>query len=200
MLFFALALASVSPNPPVVDDGAPAGGVDDVVRTYAWPGTSVGPRFTDGGTALGSLGISYRLNDWIEPEAFVGMGLHGFDDIQVIDRFSFGSRFVLPVDGLRPFLWLALHHEHQAQWGAVLKNPVGASLGISAVGVAHYTGAEAGVGVAVPVPIDGNPFQALVRVNVVYLPAFGGEVAGGAQMKDQLALLVDIAGGVPLRF
>ena len=79
--------------------------------------------------------------------------------------------------------------------------PYGAErLRISAEGVAHYTGAEAGVGTTLAVPVDGNVWKALVRVNVVYLPAMGGHVAGGVEMKDQVALLVDVAGGMPLRF
>ena len=189
-----LSFAAAAQAPPTasVDAGVP--------RTYAWPGTAFGPRFTDGGVGLGEIGVSYRLADWIEPEAVIGTGVHGVDDVQVVDRFSFGSRFVFPVDELRPFVWLALHHEHQAQWSAVMANPVGSTLGISEKGVAHYTGGEVGIGVAVPVPVDGNVFQALVRVNVVYLPAMGGHVAGGVSMHDQLALLVDVAAGVPLRF
>ncbi|HEY4222603.1 MAG TPA: hypothetical protein VGO62_14710, partial [Myxococcota bacterium] len=147
-LALVLAAQTAAPGPPasVVDGGLSS-------RTYAWPGTGFGPRFTDGGTGLGELSVSYRLADWLEPEALVGIGVHGVTDLQVIDRFSFGVRFVLPVDELRPFLWLALHHEHQAEWSAVMTNPVGSTLGISTSGVAHYTGGEAGLGVALPIPV-----------------------------------------------
>jgi hypothetical protein len=193
---FLLAFASQTTSAPV--------DVVETPKTYAWPGTGFGPRFTDGGTGLGEIGISYRLNDWIEPEAVVGMGLHGVSDVQVIDRFSFGARFVLPVDELRPFLWTALHHEHQAQWSAVLSNPVGSTLGISATGVAHYTGAEVGLGASLPFTVEKNVYQAMVRVNLVYLPSFGGMVAGAGGMSmpmhDQYALMVDVAAGLPLRF
>lgn len=176
---------------------------DKSPRTYAWPGVSVGPRFGEGGVGLGTISVSYRLVDWLEPEFLIGGGPHASlpdaKDLQVVDRFSIGARFVAPLDELRPFLWLALHHEHQAQWDAVLANPVGTIFGVSNDGVAHYTGIEGGIGTALRFPVDGNPMQAMVRVNVAYLPALGGH-AGHEEMKDQLALLVDIAGGLPLSF
>jgi len=194
-LFLALTLAAQTAPALVGPDAA-----DAVPRTYAWPGTSVGPRFTDGGVGMVEIGLSYRLVDWLEPEAVVGIGAHAVlpdgARLQVIDRFSFGTRVVAPLDGMRPFLWLALHHEHQGEWAAVLANPIGSTLGISTDGVAHYTGVEAGLGTALQFDVDDNPLQAMVRVNVVYLPALGGHV-GHAAMTDQLALLVDVAGGCP---
>lgn len=172
-------------------------------RTYAWPGASLGPRLGHGGIGMGEIGVSYRLVDWLEPEAVIGIGAHAMlpdgARMQVIDRFSFGVRVVAPIETLRPFLWLALHHEHQAEWAAVLDNPVGTTLGISTEGVAHYTGVEGGLGTALTFHLDDNPFQAMVRVNVVYLPSLGGHV-GPAALSDQLALIVDVAAGLPLRF
>ena len=164
----------------------------------------MGPRFTDGGVGLVGFGVSYRLAEFIEPEAFVGFGLHGLDHPEVVDRFSFGVRVVAPIDdGVRPFLWLALHHEHQAAFDAIAKNPIATTLGVSAEGVAHYTGGEAGAGIALAVPVDDNVFQVQLRTNLVYLPSLGGHVAGSDgdhAMHDQLALLVDVAVGLPLSF
>lgn len=193
LLSLAVAAQTLAATPPATEE----------VRTYAWPGSSLGPRFLDGGVGMVELGISHRLTDWLEPEAVVGIGAHALlpdgARLQVIDRFSFGARIVAPLEQLRPFLWLALHHEHQAEWASVLDNPLGTSLGISHAGVAHYTGVEVGLGSALSLPIDDNPLQAMVRVNVVYLPALGGHV-GTVAMADQLALLVDVAAGLPLRF
>lgn len=196
MIFsLALALALDSPVP-----------VEEPPRLWAWPTVSAGPRFTDGGTALVGLGFSYRFADYLEPEAFIGFGLHGIDNPEVIDRFSFGLRIVAPIDDdVRPFLWLALHHEHQAAFDAVAKNPIAATLGVSAEGVAHYTGAEAGGGIALAVPVDDNVFQVQVRTNLVWLPSLGGHVAAtdgehDHAMHDQLALLVDLSVGLPLQF
>src|SRR5688572_24585796 len=68
--------------PPPVDESAvfddlaavtPA----DVPRMYAWPGPAVGPRFTQGGGGLAQIGVSYRLVEWLEPEAVIGIGAHG---------------------------------------------------------------------------------------------------------------------------
>lgn len=199
---FLLSLALAAPPLATTTSPATAEATEDV-RAFAWPGSSLGPRFTDGGVAMVQLGVSYRLVEWLEPEAVIGIGGHAVlphnAHAQVIDRFSFGTRIVAPIDELRPFLWLALHHEHQAEWAAVLANPVGTTLGISAEGVAHYTGMEAGIGTALAFDIDDNPYQAMVRVNVVYLPALGGHV-GSTPMNDQLALIVDVAAGLPLRF
>ena len=210
MLILALALA-LSPPVAHVDDVLVDGALA-VPRMYAWPGTSVGPRFTQGGVGLVDIGVSYRLVDWLEPEAVIGFGGHAvlptgttpLDRVQLVDRFSFGTRIVAPLEGMRPFLWLALHHEHQAEWDAVMKNPVGSTLGVSSEGVSHYTGAEAGVGTAVQFLVDDNPLQAMLRVNVVYLPGLGGNVLHSdgthAALGDQLALLVDLTAGLPLRF
>jgi hypothetical protein len=181
-----------------------------VPRAWAWPGTSFGPRFTEGGVGLASLGFSYRLHENLEPEAFLGLGAHASlvpalagGGFEIIDRFSFGTRLVFPVgddvEEARPFLWLAIHHEHQAPWAAVLENPIGTTLGVSARGVAHYTGAEAGMGIALPFRVDRTLVQAMLRINVVYLPGWGGRV-GDALLRDQVAVLADLAAGLPLTF
>jgi hypothetical protein len=218
MFTFALALALAPPlAAPVVDEPAlfddlSAVTADDVPRMYAWPGTAIGPRFTQGGVGLGQIGVSYRLVEWLEPEAVIGIGAHAvlptastpIDRVQIVDRFSFGTRIIAPMEGMRPFLWVALHHEHQAEWDAMMKNPIGSTLGVSSEGVSHYTGAEAGVGTALQFRVDDNPLQAMFRVNVVYLPALGGHVlhtdGTHAALGDQLALLVDLTAGLPLRF
>lgn len=216
MLTLALALALAPPlpvEPRPVDEGTvldelTAVTPDDVPRTYAWPGTAVGPRFTQGGVGLAQIGVSYRLVEWLEPEAVIGIGMHSvlptLESTQVVDRFSFGARIIAPMEGMRPFLWLALHHEHQAEWDAMMKNPVGSMFGVSSEGVSHYTGMEAGLGTALQFRVDDNPLQAMMRVNVVYLPALGGSVlrtdGTHAALGDQLALLVDLTAGLPLRF
>ena len=115
MFTFALALALSPPQPieprpvdePALFDDLSAVSADDVPRLYAWPGTSVGPRFTQGGVGLVQIGVSYRLVEWLEPEAVIGIGAHAvlptgstpIEHVQVVDRFSFGARIVAPMDG-----------------------------------------------------------------------------------------------------
>src|SRR5690349_17160086 len=113
---FTLAFVVVSQSSSVSSSGAaPAVDVvDDAPRTYLWPGASIGPRFGQGGVGLVEASISYRFTDWLEPEFLAAIGPHASlpdaKDFQIVDRFSFGTRIVAPLEELRPFLWLAVHH------------------------------------------------------------------------------------------
>ena len=99
------------------------------------------------------------------------------------------------IDIARPFLWIALHHEHQTSLAALKREPVAAIFGLSHVGVVHLTGAEAAMGMSIPIAWDNAHFELFTRAGVVALPSFG---AHGA--RDQVALFMDIGTGLPLSF
>lgn len=87
-------------------------------------------------------------------------------------RSSIASASALvPFEHVRPFLWLALHHEHQAQRSAILRDPIATTLGLSTDGVAHKTGADAALRTDLRVPIDDTPVIASLRIGAIALPS-----------------------------
>jgi hypothetical protein len=194
-MLFALLLASTTPQ--TVD-------VQSEKILVLSTGSAIGHRLTDGALGLGQLSLSFALHPNIEPEVVVGLGGHAAlpDKLefavqrpQMIQRFSFGTRFIAPVDEGKPFLWLALHHGHEVEWANLVKDPVGTTLSTTDSGVAHLTGGEAGLGVALPVNIETTKVELMMRVSTVVLPAF----ASGDGL-DRVFLLADLSLGAPISF
>jgi hypothetical protein len=165
-------------------------------------GAAVGHRLQDGGLGIGQLSLSFALHEHIEPEVVVGLGGHAalskeprlaLDRVQMVQRFSFGTRIIAPVDGAKPFLWLALHHGHEVPWAELAKNPVGTTLSTTDAGVAHLTGAEAGLGFALPFSIDRQRLELMLRTSAVVLPSF----TSGDGL-NRLFLLADLSLGAPV--
>jgi hypothetical protein len=203
LLPFALVAQVTAPVDAVVPAVEP---VDEpaVARAVLWPGVSLHTRLDDGGAGAGQIALSYRLVDWFAPELLASVG--GYTSLaplekgaapsfQLVDRFSIGARFIYPIDGIEPFVWTALHHEHQTELSALQREPIAATFGLSHAGVEHKTGGEVAVGVAIPVVIDRTTTFAMTRVGAVALPSYGA-----AGVKDEFALFVDVAAGLPLLF
>lgn len=191
---------------------------DDGIVLRAWPGTGTGLKVSQGGLLLPQLSFSAALLEVVEAEVVVGQGacvaptlsLDG-RGVEMINRFSFGLRWFLPIDGVtsrdvgepvRPFLWTAVHHGHKVQATDVVKNPIGALLTSTDAGVAHLTGLEGGAGLLLALPIDDAVFPLLLRVSASWLPSFVAvshdHPAGSAAPGDDVLLLVDVAIGLPL--
>lgn len=174
----------------------------DEARLYAWSSASGGYR--PEGPALGGqaqLAASYKLWCFLEPEVIVGTGAY-IGTNEYLQRFSFGTRLLLPNLGVTPFVWLALSHVHEAPLVGLIEEPIGTVLSMSDVGVRHRTGGEAGLGVLVPFEIDDDDaivprVELMVRGTAIYLPGFG--VAGGDHTTpSHLYLLGEIGIGVPV--
>lgn len=178
---------------------------DEVPRAVLWPTVSASTRFDEGATGAAQLALSYRVADWLAPELLASFGGYAAPPtsagvvprVELVDRFSIGTRLIAPfaeLDGIEPFVWVALHHEHQTQLAAIERQPIAATFGLSSAGVVHKTGAEVAVGVALPIDVDRTRTFASGRVGVAALPSFGA-----AGQHDELALFVDVGAGLPLR-
>ena len=180
---------------------------------WAWPGTGVGAKTLGqtGAVFMPQISFSAPLFAAVEPEVTVGLGVNSggltAETVEMINRFSFGLRWFVPVDNVtafdvdepvRPFLWTAIHHGHKVPVAHVLANPVGATLTSTDAGVGHLTGLEGGVGVLLGLPIDGQSFPVLLRVSGSWLPSFAS-VHDKAHGGDDVFVLVDLAVGLPLR-
>lgn len=181
----------------------------------AWPGIGVGAKTSGSHTgALGMTQLSFSLPllDAVEPEVAVGFGVMAGDvtdrGAEVVNRFSFGLRWFVPVDGggafdvdspVRPFLWTALHHGHKVSVHDTIRSPIGALLTSTDAGVGHLTGAEGGLGVLLALPIDGVSYPLLLRAGASWLPSFVSHHPDGSSLDDVL-VVVDVAVGLPILF
>lgn len=199
--------------------GVHVDGADDDVGSggafRVWPGVGVGAKAlgsSTGALSLQQLSFSLPLLAVLEPEITAAFGVNGggFDQTttEVVNRFSFGLRWFLPIEGLRstdvdsaarPFVWTALHHGHKVALGDALANPIGATLTSTDAGVGHLTGLEAGAGVLFGLPVDGATYPVLVRAGASWLPTFASHHPDGSTVDDVL-VIVDLAVGLPVIF
>jgi hypothetical protein len=201
MLLVAVLLAAQSVSPSTVSSDDVTDAEPELPRTWLWPGAAMASRLGSGGQAAVQLALSFRLTPFVEPEALMSFGgyldpaqmAHFPTGFEIVDRFSFGTRLLWPISNVRPFVWLALRHEHQAASAAWLSAPIPTTLGFSETGVVHKTGAELAVGTDLLAFVDDNPMLASIRVGVVALPSFGSYAHG-----DQVGLFADVAAGLPL--
>ncbi len=197
-----------------IDEGS--ADADDTGRAFrVWPGMGVGAKTL--GSSTGALGMeqlsfSMPLLDWVEPDVTVAIGVNGgsydLTSTEVVNRFSFGLRWFLPLEGMtshdvdslvRPMAWTAIHHGHKVTLGNALANPIAATLTSTDAGVGHLTGLEGGVGVLLALPIDGQSYPLMLRAGASWLPTFVSNHPDGSAVDDVL-VVVDIAVGLPILF
>lgn len=178
---------------------------EDEPSVFAWPGAAGGMVVTPNSVGFTpTLSMSWRPWSFLEPEILVATGpFVGLNDLK--QRFSFGSRLVLPnPGGLRPFLWAAFTHAHETPFETVASDPVLATLGFSEAGVEHRSGGELGVGMLLPFTIsryhgEEQTIDVLVRLNALYLPDFAAEAVTD-KPGDHLYTMIELAVGLPLSF
>ena len=173
-------------------------------------GLGGGARPGRGALAFTTVSVAFRFFDVVEPELIIGMGLHGnglsptspwIDDGEMLQRFGIGTRLVWPSNGVRPFLWLALHHGHATPMADFLKSPVLATLSSTEAGVLHLTGVEGGAGVIVPFVVELQPIfhspvhlELTARLTGAAIPAFLG-----SDRDHRFYVLADVGLAVPFR-
>lgn len=118
----------------------------------------------EGDAALwSSLRLGWRLEDVVAP-TFVGrLGWAAVDD-RMLTLLTVGVQGWARVGTTRPWVRLALAHQHEESLAAVQQEPLGAVAGVG-VGIRHRAGAEGALGLDVPI-------REWPRAELV----FGGEV------------------------
>ena len=104
----------------------------------------------EGDAALSSsLRVGWRLKDVVAP-TFVGrLGYAAVDD-RMLTLLSIGVQGWARIGGARPWMRLALAHQHEESLAAVQDEPLGALAGVGA-GIRHRAGIEGALGLDVPI-------------------------------------------------
>lgn len=158
-----------------------------------WASTLGGYHFdAGGGGGQGSLGVTYRLAPWLQPELGLGAGMYARPADFVL-RIAAGARVQLPREGVAPYLWLAANHLHEVGFDEAKADPLGAALSYSRA-VRHRQGFEAGLGVNIPLD-DGGSRAGKQRWDLSFrLSALGMIDSGG----PRTWALAELGLGLPL--
>lgn len=220
------ALANVGATSPPADGSPSVRLARDVVRAVvSRPRPDDGGIWVFGGGALGAapqlgmnggglpqVGVSWRALSWLAPHVSFGYGAFGGQ--RALDaanlsghstlRLSVGSRFVLPVDRVRPYVFGGYSHIHETTFENSLKDPLGTTLALTSSGVEHRSGAEFGLGVLMPVSVAAPWGQTRLdlglQATVMVLPQFDRWFGLGRPLSvphDGYAL-VELSVGIPV--
>ncbi len=164
-LLIALALqlpgAALAEPAATLDARGEADGAPQHPRWALWLNTLGGAHSGGGPGGAGSLGVTYRILPWLQPELSVGAGALSAAPVDFFNRIVFGVRLNLPREGVQPYLWLAAPHIHEVSLEKAAADPVGAVLSLSRT-VTHRQSLEAGLGINVPFhtgATQGSPGQ-----------------------------------------
>lgn len=124
----------------------------------------------------GSFGVNRVVTNWLRAEILVGVGAWD-GPVDILTLFRIGARLEWPSESrFRPYLWVALAHNHEAGWDFVKANPLPTVLGLSEAGVNHRTGIDTGLGFSYELRgRKGSPFsgRVSVRASVSHLLGVG---------------------------
>jgi hypothetical protein len=140
--------AAALESPPAV---APASmGLRAEVKAGLSGGFRPGP-MTGGGS--GWLGFTYAITPVFRFEVDVGLGTFPTSE-DLLTPIRIGTHIEWPREGLVPYLWLALAHNHEVKFVDAMRNPIPTVLGLSEEGVVHRTGLDLGVGMQTDLPVS----------------------------------------------
>jgi hypothetical protein len=99
-------------------------------------------------TASSAFKAGYAPNDWLSFYTFTRLG-YGARDQRMLTFISVGAQLTYDLGDARPFVRLALAHQHEENVDIVKDNPISAVLGFSK-GIHHRGGSEGALGLEIP--------------------------------------------------